>query len=93
MRKFDAVSARMILSPKYFSTVVQKAVKPVVSMYHEATRIYFGYENVLNLVYLWVFQKYAVFDPSSHTSGVVCDDGSNKSPLGWNFVMCGHSNF
>ena len=69
MRKFDRVSIRLSSSPKYYSTVFEKAINSLVSLYHEAMSIFLGSKGVLNLVYFWVFQKYAVSDPPpSHTN-------------------------
>ena len=60
MRKFDKVSARLSSSQKCCSRVAEKAIKPIDFMYYEATSIFLGYTSVLNLLYIWVFQKYAV---------------------------------
>ena len=62
------MSAKLSFSPKYCRTVAENAIKPLVFMYHEAMSIFLGYKNVLNLVYVWVFQKYNVSDPPSHTN-------------------------
>ena len=37
MRKYDKASARLSFSPKYYRAVAQNAIKPLISMYHEAT--------------------------------------------------------
>ena len=63
MTKFDKVSARLSFSPKHCGTVAENAIKPLVFMYHEARSIFLGSKNVLNLVFLWGFQKYTVSDP------------------------------
>ena len=61
-------------SQRYCSAVAEKAMKPLVFMHHEAMSKFLGSRNVQNLVYFWVFQKYAVSDPLSHT---------NRSPPPW----------
>ena len=53
MRKFDKMSARLSLSPKYRRAVAENAIKPLIFMYHEAMSIFLGSENVLNSVYFW----------------------------------------
>ena len=78
MSKFDKVSARLSSSQKYRSTVAERAIKLLIFKYHEAISIFLGSKNVLNLGYFWVFQKYAVPDPLSHT---------NRSYL-WGFEHC-----
>ena len=60
MRKLDKVSARLSFSQKYCSTVAEKVMKPLVFMYHEANSIFLKSKNVSDLIYFWVFQKYAV---------------------------------
>ena len=40
MRKLDKVSASLSFSPKYFSTVSIKAIKPLAFTEHEAMSIY-----------------------------------------------------
>ena len=54
MRKFDKVSARLSFSSKYCRAVAERAIKPLIFMYHEAMSIFLGSRYVLNLVYLWV---------------------------------------
>ena len=53
MRKFDKMSARLSLSPKYCRSLAENAIKPLIFMYHEAMSIFLGSENVLNSVYFW----------------------------------------
>ena len=57
MRKFDKMSARLCFSSNYCRALAENAIKRLVFMHHEAMSIFLGSENVLNLVYFWVFQK------------------------------------
>ena len=68
MRKCEKVSAGLTSSAKVCGVVAEKVIKSRVFIYHEAMSIFLGSQTVLNLVYFWVFQKYAVSDPLSHTN-------------------------
>ena len=53
MRKFDKVSARLSLSPKYGRAVAENAIKHFIFVYNEAMSIFLGSTNVLISVYFW----------------------------------------
>ena len=42
MRKFDKVSARLSFAPKHCRAVAEKAIKPLIFMYHETNSIFLG---------------------------------------------------
>ena len=63
MRKFDKLRDRQSFSPNYCSAVVENAMKPLYFMYQETMSIFLGSRNVVNLLYFWIFLKYAVYDP------------------------------
>ena len=50
MRKFGRLSVRLSFLLKHCRAVAEKAIKPFVFMYHEASSISLGSKNVLNLV-------------------------------------------
>ena len=60
IRNFHNVSAGVNFSPKYCSKFVEKAMKPLVFMYHEAMSISLGSKNFLKLVSLSIFPKCSV---------------------------------
>ena len=64
--KFDRLSARLSFSLKYCRAVAENYIKSLVFMYHEAMSIFWGPENVLDLVYFWIFQKYTMSAPPRH---------------------------
>ena len=68
MGKYHKVSARPSSSRKYSFAVAEKAIKPLLFMHHKAISTFLGSKIVLNLVYFWVFQNYAVSDPSPVTN-------------------------
>ena len=51
MRKFDKMSARPSLSPKYCRAVAENAIKPLVILYQEAISKLSESKQVLNLVH------------------------------------------
>ena len=65
MRKLDKVSARLSSSPN-IAGQLPKILYNLQFSCVMAMGTFFGSQNVLNLVYFWVFQKHTVFDPSHH---------------------------
>ena len=68
MREVNKMNARLSFSPKYCKPVAENAIKPLLLMCNEAMSISSCSKNVLSLVYVWVFQKYTVFNSSSYTN-------------------------